>query len=157
MKDIEYQEILRRLAPCGLDCGRCADFEHGEIRKTSARLRQLLGNYGRVARMKTDAKPEFAGYEEFNAILASFSNASCSGCRGDNVECPLDSCQAKSCLKQRPVDFCFECPDYPCEQQFAGSPLRKRWISSNDRMREIGVRRFYRELIETPRYPGNIK
>jgi len=152
---MRYEDILRELAPCGLDCGRCADFEQGEIKELSGRLLELLGNYGRLAALRADARPEFAGYEQFEAVLASLARASCSGCRGQEVHCALN-CQARTCHREKRVDYCFQCPQYPCPGQFAGMPLRKRWLALNDRMREIGVEEFFEEQRKTPRYPGKI-
>ncbi len=41
---MNYEDVVRRLAPCGLGCSRCADYENGEIRELSLRLIQLLGD-----------------------------------------------------------------------------------------------------------------
>ncbi|MDT8902254.1 DUF3795 domain-containing protein [Anaeroselena agilis] len=147
---MEYHEAVARLAPCGLDCSRCADFRDGEIRALSARLKELLGNYQRLAAMKAAGRPEFAHYGQFAAILDSFAAAPCSGCRGDNVTCPLD-CTAKTCHKDNGVDFCFQCGEYPCDKQFEGK-LRDRWRSINDRMREIGAAAYCEEQGKLPRY-----
>lgn len=147
---MEYPDVLKRLAPCGLDCSRCADYESGEIKRLSLSLLQALGNYNRVAKMKLDKKPVFNHYHQFEEILSSFSQASCSGCRGDNVLCPID-CTAKTCHKEKGVDFCFQCADYPCEKQFSGR-LRERWKGINDRMKEVGVIQYYNEQKRLPRY-----
>ena len=147
---MEYREAVARLAPCGLDCSRCADFSQGEIRALSGRLRELLGNYRRLAAMKAGMRPEFAHYDEFVALLESFASAACSGCRGGNVTCPLD-CSARTCHKDNGVDFCFQCGEYPCDKQFDGR-LRERWRTINDRMKEIGVAAYYEEQNKLPRY-----
>lgn len=147
---MEYDEILKCLAPCGLDCGRCADYENGEIKDLSIRLVQLLGNYRRVAEMKAETKPLFNNYSQFEEMLTSFSQASCSGCRGENVLCPI-ACTAKTCHREKGVDFCFRCGEYPCEKQFTGR-LRERWRKINDRMKEVGVVQYYYEQNELPRY-----
>lgn len=152
---MQYAEILKLLAPCGLDCGRCADLEGGEIQTVSVRLKELLGNYGRVAALKAGGKPEFAGFEAFQAVLESLAQGPCGGCRSGRVTCPLD-CLARTCSREKGVDFCFQCPDYPCQGQFAGMPLRKRWMQLNDRMKHIGVEAFYEEQLCTPRYPGKV-
>ncbi|HUW65281.1 MAG TPA: DUF3795 domain-containing protein [Spirochaetia bacterium] len=148
---MEYEEVLGHLAPCGLDCARCADYEHGEIKLFSQKLVQLLGNYGRLAQMKAEGMPMFNGYPQFKEILDGFTQASCSGCRGDNVQCPLTTCSAKTCSKEKGVDFCFQCSEYPCDKQFSGR-LRDRWKQINDRMKEIGVVEYYYEQVNLPRY-----
>jgi hypothetical protein len=56
---MQYKEVLQHFAPCGLDCARCADFENGEIKQISSRLACLLGNYGRLAKMKENKNPIF--------------------------------------------------------------------------------------------------
>jgi hypothetical protein len=147
---MEYQEVVGRLAPCGLDCHRCADYEEGEIRELSARLVELLGNYRRLASMKALSQPEFDHYDHFAAILRLFAQGRCSGCRGDHDVCPLN-CTAKTCYKERGVDFCFQCGEYPCEKQFEGK-LRERWRAINDRMRQIGPEAYYAEQSKLPRY-----
>lgn len=147
---MRYEEVLKDLAPCGLSCSRCADYENGEIKQLSAKLLQLLGGYGRVAKMKEDSKSYFKGYPQFEEVLMAFTGASCSGCRGDNVLCFID-CHARNCYREKGVDFCFQCDEYPCEKQFTGG-LRKRWLEKNDRMKEIGPVDFYMEQAEKPRY-----
>jgi len=148
-----YAEILKHLAPCGLDCWRCADFEGGEIQTVSVRLKELLGDYGRVAALKSGSNHEFAGFAAFQSMLESLAQGPCGGCRSDRVTCPLD-CLARTCSREKGVDYCFQCPSYPCEGQFAGMPLRKRWMQLGDRMKQIGVEAFYEEQLSTNRYPG---
>jgi hypothetical protein len=147
---MEYGDAVARLAPCGLDCSRCADYGRGEIRALSARLKELLGNYRRLAAMKAGVRPEFAHYDEFVALLETFASVSCSGCRGDHITCPLD-CAAKTCHKEKGVDFCFQCGDYPCDRQFDGR-LRERWRAINDRMRVVGAAAYCEEQAKLPRY-----
>lgn len=111
---VDYDELLKILAPCGLECGRCADYEAGEIKQLNIKLLQALGNYDRVAKMKALQKPAFGDYATFREILASFAGASCSGCRGSNVQCPI-TCAAKDCHKVNEVDFCHQCGEFPCD------------------------------------------
>lgn len=147
---MNYEEILKMLSPCGLDCGRCADYAGGEIHRTSKNLAGLLENYQRVAGMKEDSIPVYKNYSHFKEILQCFAGGPCGGCRSLNNRCFIE-CRAKDCLTSRKVDFCFQCADYPCESQFTGS-LRERWLKRNDRMKEIGVEEFYKEQLKVPRY-----
>lgn len=149
---MEYGEVLKHLSPCGLDCVRCADYEHGEIKQLSTRLVQLLGTYGGVAKIKAETKPLFNNFSQFEEILISFSHVSCSGCRGENVQCFIE-CAAKTCHKEKGVDFCFQCNEFPCDKQFTDRfRLRERWIQRNNRMKEIGVVEYYYEQVKLPRY-----
>ncbi|MDD5168299.1 MAG: DUF3795 domain-containing protein [Syntrophales bacterium] len=147
---MEHTDAVRRLTPCGLDCERCADYSRGEIKVLSLRLLDILGNYRRVAGMKAAGKPEFEHYDNFVQILTSFSQAACSGCRSEEVRCPID-CPFESC-RGKGMDFCFQCGDYPCPRLFEsefGKQLRKR----NDRMKEIGIDAYLEERMKLPRYP----
>ena len=147
---MDYSDVKFRLAPCGLDCSRCADYVHGEIKEVSARLIELLGNYGRLAVMKKGARPVFDHYQQFHDLLKEFSGAGCTGCRGDHVLCPIE-CSARFCHKENHVDFCFQCAHYPCDRQFSGK-LRDRWLFINNRMKEIGPVAYYEEQANLPRY-----
>jgi hypothetical protein len=147
---MEYQMILKRLSPCGLDCHRCADFSGGEIKRLSADLKEHLAGYQRVAGLKADHNHTFGAYPAFAEILELFSKAACGGCRADDVNCPI-TCDVKTCHKEREVDFCFQCADYPCESPL-DPRLKERWKLRNDRMREIGVVEFYVEQSKLPRY-----
>jgi len=147
---MEKSEVIEKLSICGLDCSRCADYENGEIRSLSSKLLQLMNGYERLAKMKAENTPVFKAYPEFVSILDHFAKGTCCGCRSDNVQCPLD-CHAKTCTKERKMDFCFECNEFPCDEQFQGK-LRERWIERNIRMKEMGVVNFYNEQVKIPRY-----
>lgn len=147
---MKYKDVVNMLSPCGLDCGRCADWQNGEIRQLSRRLVQLLEGYDRVAGMKSDSLPIFKNYQHFKEILGSFAAGPCGGCRSNNNRCFIQ-CRAKDCLTEKKVDFCFQCDDYPCDSQFNG-PMRKKWLQRNDRMKEAGVLEFYQEQLKLPRY-----
>jgi len=113
---MQYNDILKHLAPCGLDCARCAGYENGEIKQLSLRLIKLLSGYGRLAKIRANTDPTFAGYPQFKEILFLLSQGSCDGCRSDNSRCPM-TCEAKTCHKEKKVDFCFQCDEYPCVKQ----------------------------------------
>lgn len=147
---MEYDDVVKRLTPCGLDCERCADYALGEIKGLSVALLGLLGNYQRVARMKAAGKPEFNHYAAFDEILTLFSKAACGGCRSDERKCPI-SCPFESC-RGKGLDFCFQCPDYPCEKLFE-SAFGERIRQRNDRMKALGVTSYYEEWMKLPRYP----
>lgn len=147
---MEYKEAVERLAPCGLDCSRCADYAGGEIQKLSVRLGELLNGYLRLARVKEDINPAFTGYPQFEEVLKSFAQAACSGCRGNHVLCPIE-CAAGECSREKGVDFCFQCQEFPCSKKI-DPQIQKRWMKFNQRMKEIGVVEFCQEQSRLPRY-----
>lgn len=147
---MEYSQVVQKLAPCGLDCSRCADYQNGEIKELGVRLLELLKGYERVASIKSELIPAFVGFDKFKEVMKIFADASCGGCRSDNVKCPID-CHVKTCHKEKKVDFCFQCNEYPCNKQI-DERLTSRWIEKNNRMKEIGLLSYFIEQSKLPRY-----
>ncbi|MDD3024012.1 MAG: DUF3795 domain-containing protein [Syntrophomonadaceae bacterium] len=147
---MDYKEVVERLAPCGLDCSRCADYAGGEVQTLSNRLSKLLNGYHRVARVREGINPMYAGYSQFEEVLKTFAGAACSGCRGDNVLCPIE-CTAGECTRKKGLDFCFQCEEFPCSKKI-DPQIQKRWLDFNRRMKEIGAAEFCAEQNHKPRY-----
>ena len=96
-------------------------------------------------------EPTFKNYPEFKKLLHYFTVASCPGCR--ETDCHLfKGCNVKSCYKEKQVDFCFQCDEFPCDKTGFDEHLKKRWIKMQQRMKEVGVEKFYEETKEGPRY-----
>lgn len=146
----DYEVALSELAPCGLDCSRCFGYAGGEIRDLAATLLDRLGNFDRVARRLSGVVPAFQEYPRFHEVLTVMAGASCLGCRAGGGHFP--PCAAKSCFREKGVDFCFQCDEYPCQRNGFDKGLLRRWRQMNDRMREIGVEAYYREQKKIPRY-----
>jgi hypothetical protein len=144
---MQYSKILSRLAPCGLDCRRCAVYKDGEIKGLAVKLSEVLKGYGRVAKMREKSLPEFREYPSFEGVLSALTRGNCGGCRSDSVECPI-ACKPLECVKEKKGDFCFQCVEYDT----CAGPSCSRWRILNDRMREIGIEAFYEEQLKTPRY-----
>lgn len=53
---MEYSQVVQKLAACGLDCRRCADYKNGEIRELSVRLSGLLKGYERMAKIRSGSR-----------------------------------------------------------------------------------------------------
>ncbi|MBN2051503.1 MAG: DUF3795 domain-containing protein [Spirochaetales bacterium] len=143
-------EILEKLAPCGLDCSRCASFKGGDIAKQSQALLNLLGNYKRMAdNMSSFFKP-FEQYDSFEKILSFFADAGCAGCRSGDGKYP--DCAAKSCFREKGVDFCGECGEFPCEKNTYNDDLHRRWLKNGETIRDEGAESFYALQVTKPRY-----
>lgn len=147
---MEYRDAVSRLAPCGLDCSRCADYAGGKIQELSAQLAERLNGYLRISKVRKEINPVYSGYPQFEEVLKIFAQAACSGCRGDNVLCPIE-CAAGRCTREKGIDFCFQCEDFPCTKHI-DSQTRDRWLKFNQRMKEIGVVEYYLEQSKLPRY-----
>ncbi|MBN1320343.1 MAG: DUF3795 domain-containing protein [Thermoleophilia bacterium] len=149
-RELTYQEVVERLAPCGIDCERCAMYAHGRIRNHAVGLTDALTGFENMAARVVDRFPALREYDRFTEILALFAGAGCTGCRAGGAQLPF--CAARTCFRDKEVDFCFQCEEYPCERNAFPENLASRWREYNDRMREIGVEGFYEESLERPRY-----
>lgn len=153
MTDTRYEFIKARLAPCGLHCGRCFAFAGGEIQLLSGRLRAALGNFGayaaRFAELLDD--PLYTSYPNFEAFLDHLATGVCGGCRKERCRL-FSSCGVRPCTEERQMEFCFQCPEFPCDRTGFDEHLYRRHVAINRRMMEIGVERYYEEVADLPRY-----
>ncbi len=147
---MNYDDIVNKLTPCGLDCERCASYTGGEIQQLSRRLIESLGNFARVAKLSAAVKPEFEHYEDFVSILNHFASGSCPGCRSAEVNCPI-KCPFEAC-RSKGIDFCFQCEEYPCGS-LSSSKFGEFFQQRNERMRELGIEKYYEDRLNKPRYP----
>ena len=77
-------------APCGIHCGLCPLHKAGEDEQLRA---------GLIERLKLP--PE---------------KVPCPGCRAADGHCPVigEQCATWICARDRGVEFCSDCPDFPC-------------------------------------------
>ncbi len=76
----------------------------------------------------------------------------CSGCRTE-TRCFYcrDICKMAKCASEKGVDFCGECPGYPCDDLKvfqAAMPHRIELWKSHERIRQVGYEKWYSEMIE---------
>ena len=147
---VDYDSILERLAPCGVDCERCTWYADGRVRREARQLKLDLEGFETLAARMAGEIPVLEGYGEFLAVLGFLAEGSCTGCRAGGSSLP--SCQTRVCFREKGVDFCFQCDEYPCTRNQYPEPLARRWRTANDRMKTVGVGLYYRESCEKPRY-----
>ncbi len=150
---MSYQNITEYLGPCGISCQKCFAFKNGNIRRNSENLKRDLGNFDVFAKRFVDLldEPVFKKYGDFKEMLDYFSKSSCLGCR--KQECHLfKSCNVRTCSKEKSVDFCFQCNEFPCNHSGFDSHLAQRWIKINQRMKDVGAENYYNETKDNPRY-----
>ncbi len=146
------EELTRLIAPCGLDCSKCLAFEEGDVRKNASELKKLLGNnFSGYASRFAGMNPVFEGYAEFARLLEYLASGTCGGCRKEG--CLFGACRVRDCVREKGVDYCFECSLFPCEEHGLPEGLRQRWETSNLRMEEVGIESYYEEAKDRPRYP----
>lgn len=153
MSTTQYEFIKKRLAPCGLHCGKCFAFTDGDISGQSKQLKEALGNFDVYAARFVELlnEPLFLKYPDFKEFLTHLSAGSCRGCRAE--QCKLFKlCHVRACTEAKSVDFCFQCNEFPCNQTGFDEHLYKRHVAINERMKEIGVEQYYKEVKELSRY-----
>lgn len=145
-----YSEALKILGPCGLNCSKCMAFSNGDIKNHANELKKLLGSFDRYAERFSNFLPVFTNYPQFKALLEYFTQADCPGCREGG--CKYPNCGVAPCHKQKKVDFCFQCNEFPCEKTNFDPDLKERWIKMNIAMREKGVQAYIEKTKDLPRY-----
>jgi len=56
------------------------------------------------------------------------------------------------CCKQKGIDFCSQCDEFPRGKINFDPNLKERWIKINARIKAVGVEEYYEETKESPRY-----
>lgn len=147
---MEYNEILNILSPCGLNCKKCIAYTEGEIKFHCNKLKELLGSFDKYAERFSTFMPVFKNYPSFMEMLNHFIHSDCKGCR--NGDCKYPNCGVAPCSKNKGVDFCYQCDEFPCERSNFDPDLKERWIQMNSLMKEIGAEAYYEETKDLPRY-----
>jgi len=145
-----YDDIVKIIAPCGLNCAKCQAYADGDIKLHAAELKRLLGSFDTYAERFSGFIPVFKSYPHFKELLNQFSKASCRGCR--QGDCKHPDCGVAPCHKQKGLDFCFQCDEFPCKKTNFEPNLHQRWLKMNQRLKEIGVKEYYEETKDQPRY-----
>lgn len=145
-----YEQVVKVLAPCGLNCGKCQAYSKGEIRNHAVELKKLLGAFDTYAERFSKFLPVFKNYPAFKDLLNQFSMANCKGCR--QGDCKYPNCGVAPCYKEKKVDYCFQCGEFPCNETNLDPYLHQRWLKMNNRMKEIGAEAYFEETKDQPRY-----
>jgi hypothetical protein len=147
------QNLTYKFGPCGLLCEKCFAFAHGPIHLHANQLKNNLGDFDLYAKRFVSLlnEPVFEKYAEFKEVLDLLSSNQCLGCR--KQECHLFSnCKVRLCYKEKGLDYCYECDDFPCDHTGFDDNLKQRWITINQKIRKTGLESYYSEIKDTPRY-----
>jgi hypothetical protein len=145
--------IKERIAPCGLHCGKCFAFHKSAIKELSKGLKNELGNFDVFAERFVDLlnEPVFKKYSDFKELLNYFSSVECKGCRNENCKL-FKNCKVRECYKEKKVDFCYQCNDFPCNDTGFDQHLYKRFVEINLKIKSIGIENYFGEIKDKPRY-----
>ena len=75
----------------------------------------------------------------------------CEGCRSENKTAYCKNCTMAECARQKGIEFCGECKEYPCEdiKTFqALKPHRLDLWQSHQRIKEAGYEQWSEEMVE---------
>jgi len=147
---MRYTKILDELAPCGLNCRKCLFNSKGKIKLLSSSLQECFGSFDNYAKRFSTFQPVFNNYPNFKTLLDFLSKVECDGCRSGKCEYP--NCGVFQCYSKKGIDFCFQCKEFPCDTTNFDDDLKRRWLLMNNKMKEIGVKHYYQEMKNTPRY-----
>ncbi len=147
------REVKDSFGPCGIFCEKCFAYSEGVIRQSSKTLAEALGNFDVYAERFSVLldEPSFREYPGFRKLLEYFSTVDCKGCRKEHCRL-FKSCMVRDCVNLRGRDFCYECPEFPCDHTGFDEHLHKRSVAINLRIREVGMENYYREIRDKPRY-----
>jgi hypothetical protein len=116
-------------------------------------LKDNLGDFGVYAERFSTLlnEPLFLKYPEFKEMLDYFSTWKCRGCRKE--KCVLfKNCNVRDCCENKRVDYCFQCPEFPCNNTGFDEHLQNRWKMVNIKMNECGVEAYYDVIKDKSRY-----
>lgn len=76
----------------------------------------------------------------------------CDGCRGTASKCSAHAerekgCVHRSCCIRQGFAGCWECPDFPCQQQMFSGATRGELIGFCQSIREAGLERFIEAIL----------
>lgn len=82
----------------------------------------------------------------------SVEELECEGCRAEKrcFYCK-NNCKMVKCAAEKGLDFCGECPEYPCEELKvfqAAMPHRIELWKSQERIKKVGYEKWYTEMVE---------
>jgi len=135
-------EKIKFVTYCGLCCELCA--ERARIPQQAKALQQAMTEEGWPFWGHT--VPGFDGFWEF--LEGLHASGGCSGCRAGGG---YPQCQIRLCARERGLELCSECSDFPCDHVEALGARYPTLIADNRRLRAVGLERWLNEQEERVR------
>jgi hypothetical protein len=135
-------EQLEFVTYCGLYCGLCA--ARGRIPQRAAALQEAMTEEGWPF-----WGADIPGFAEFWRFLKGLhADGGCPGCRAGGGP-PF--CQIRHCARQRSLELCSQCPDFPCPRLEALNAIYPTLIADNRRLQAVGLEQWLSEQEERVR------
>jgi hypothetical protein len=162
---MEKSKLLDFIAPCSLLCYSCMSFKDGPSPEGAKNVYKYSDGWGEFwsALLPEDKREEWnIWFKSFQNTLRYLGGASCPGCRNSppsnkdgGCGC-LEGCVIPACVKERGVDFCAECNEFPCQKAkdfFAThNSTGEDWENGSSRIKEIGVEAYFDEKKNVSHY-----
>lgn len=137
MRELEF------VTYCGLHCELCG--ARARIPQRAAALQEAMAEEGWLYWGHT--VPGFAEFWEF--LQGLHADGGCPGCRADSG---FPDCQIRVCARERGVELCNACADFPCAHVEALAARYPTLIADNRRMQKVGSAQWLAEQRERARH-----
>ncbi|BCZ46459.1 hypothetical protein psyc5s11_25260 [Clostridium gelidum] len=145
--------LLEKIAPCSLMCHTCIAYEDGVISQTAKQLSKYTE--GICEFYEKHSPNEIERFKVFQEELAKYSAGKCSGCRNkEHLGCSIKGCFILDCTKERDIDYCGECAEFPCDkmQKIFEEEVYMQWLKGNREIKNWGIEVFWEKNCERPHY-----
>jgi len=85
---------------------------------------------------------DIPGFDPFWRFLEGLTDGGCPGCRAGGGP-PF--CQIRHCARERALDLCSQCPDFPCPRIEALGAIYPILIADNRRLQAVGLAQWLDE------------
>ena len=138
------------IAYCGIYCGGCGIYKGRVITIVAKDLKELIESYSYPDWVPKFGRIDF-NFEEFRKGLDYLTKRD-SGCYTQvpcKEGCGCPECKIKECAKERKIELCFECKDFPCEHfsQF-GEDWRIAMVKEQERFKKLGIKEWIEVQIQ---------
>jgi len=113
------------LSPCGLYCGVC---------------RVYVAHRDNDVEFKKELLPIYKAYG-----AKTIEDIACTGCLSDGIIFPFcQSCLIKVCIKNKKIEGCRQCEEFPCEiiHNWPSAPGKKIILRNIPAWRELGTEKW---------------
>ena len=149
---MEKQKLLELTAPCSLLCYTCTAYKDGPMGECARKLYSYLDGFGEMRGQflsEEGRKTWMAQFVEFCSTLQHIGGV-CPGCRMEAGPGCIQGCPVPGCISEKGVDFCGECPEFPCQKAgdffTAQNPrIAAAWEAGSRRIAEIGAEAYFEE------------
>lgn len=132
-------ESLEFVTYCGLYCELCS--ARARIPRQAAALQQAMVDEGWP--YWGQEIPGFSGFWQFLQELQA--EGGCPGCRAGGGD---PGCQIRACARERDVELCSQCADFPCAHVKALAARYPTLLADNARRQEVGLEKWLEEQSE---------